>query len=219
MSQSYNNTHHMKTKHRDKDRTRDYAKVWLFFMYYWIIFGIGCYFGQYLPLEWRRPLSIALLVLILAILFIQRARKYGLVISHIYAIIVGLLSYATFTTYMQNLGPEVFYKNVLLAIGAFIVFGILGFFIINDASSIGKYLFVTLIALIIAGLIGMFIHNPIYHTAITVVGLILFLLYTLYDFNRMKRGNFSPREMGFNLFINLLNIIKDVLRLANRFKN
>ena len=120
---------------------------------------------------------------------------------------------------MQNLGPEVFYKNVLLAIGAFIVFGILGFFIINDASSIGKYLFVTLIALIIAGLIGMFIDNPIYHTAITVVGLILFLLYTLYDFNRMKRGNFSPREMGFNLFINLLNIIKDVLRLANRFKN
>lgn len=65
----------------------------------------------------------------------------------------------------------------------------------------------------------MFIDNPIYHTVITVVGLILFLLYTLYDFNRMKRGIFSPREMGFNLFINLLNIIKDVLRLANRFKN
>lgn len=65
----------------------------------------------------------------------------------------------------------------------------------------------------------MFIDNPIYHTVITVVGLILFLLYTLYDFNRMKLGNFSPREMGFNLFINLLNIIKDVLRLANRFKN
>ena len=88
-----------------------------------------------------------------------------------------------------------FYKNVLLAIGAFIVFGILGYFIINDASSIGKYLFVTLIALIIAGLIGMFIDNPIYHTVITVVGLILFLLYTLYDFNRMEAGNFSPREM------------------------
>ena len=64
----------------------------------------------------------------------------------------------------------------------------------------------------------MFIDNPIYHTVITVVGLILFLLYTLYDFNRMKREFFTT-EMGFNLFINLLNIIKDVLRLANRFKN
>lgn len=83
----------------------------------------------------------------------------------------------------------------------------------------GKYLFVTLIALIIASLIGIFIHNPIFHTVITVISLLLFLLYTLYDFNRMKRGQFSPREMGFNLFINLLNIIEDILRLANRFKN
>ena len=96
----------MKTKHRDKDRTRDYAKVWLFFMYYWIIFGIGCYFGQYLPMEWRRPLSIALYSTYFGNI-IYSTCAYGLVISHIYAIIVGLLSYATFTTYMQNLGPEV----------------------------------------------------------------------------------------------------------------
>ena len=77
-------------------------------MYYWMIFGIGCYFGQYLPMSWRKPLSLGLLILILATLFIKRARKYGLVISHIYAIIVGLLSYALFTTYLQNLGAEVF---------------------------------------------------------------------------------------------------------------
>ena len=82
----------------------------------------------------------------------------------------------------------------------------------------GKYLFVTLVALIIASLIGMFIQNPIFHTIITVVGLLLFLLYTLYDFNRMKRGQFSPREMGFNLFVNLLHIIKYVLRLATKFR-
>ena len=83
----------------------------------------------------------------------------------------------------------------------------------------GKYLFVTLIALIIASLIGTFIHNPVFHTIITVISFLLFLLYTLYDFNRMKRGQFSAREMGFNLFINLLNIIQDTLSLANRFKN
>ena len=79
-------------------------------MYYWIIFGIGCYFGQYLPLSWRRPLSIALFVILLATLFIKRARKYGIVISHIYAIIVGLLSYAMFTSYLQNLEQKYFIK-------------------------------------------------------------------------------------------------------------
>lgn len=203
---------------QDKSNSHAYGKVWLFFIYYWIIFGIGCYFGQFLPMEWRKPLSIVLLVLVLFSVLTNRARKYGLVISHIYAIIVGLLSYATFTAYLQNLGPEVFYKNVLLAIGAFIAFGLIGYFIVDNASGMGKYLFVTLVALIVAGIIGMFVHNPIFHTIITVVGLLLFLLYTIYDFNRMKRGQYSPREMGFNLFINLLHIIKYVLRLANKFK-
>ncbi|WP_413541096.1 Bax inhibitor-1 family protein [Staphylococcus lugdunensis] len=196
-----------------------YSQVWLYFMYYWLIFGIGCYFGQYLPDEWRMPLSIGLLVLIFSTLIFKRARKYGLIISHIYAIIVGLLSYAMFTTYLQNLGADVFYKNIVLAIGAFVIFGVIGFFFIKDASSIGRYLFVTLLALILASLIGLFIHNPVFYTVITVVSLFLFLLYTLYDFNRMKRGQFSPREMGFNLFINLLNIILDILSLANRFRN
>ncbi|AYY62205.1 Bax inhibitor-1/YccA family protein [Staphylococcus epidermidis] len=219
MSQSTHQSTDHKRQSQDKNQTHAYAKVWLYFMYYWIIFGIGCYFGQYLPMSWRKPLSLGLLILILATLFVKRARKYGLVISHIYAIIVGLLSYALFTTYLQNLGAEVFYKNIILAIGAFIAFGIVGYFLIKDASSMGKYLFVTLIALIIAGIIGIFINNPIFHTVITIVSLLLFLLYTLYDFNRMKRGQFSPREMGFNLFINLLNIIEDILSLANRFKN
>lgn len=203
---------------QDKSKARAYGKVWLFFVYYWIIFGIGCYFGQFLPMEWRKPLSIVLLVLVLFTVLTNRARKYGLVISHIYAIVVGLLSYATFTAYLQNLGTEVFYKNVLLAIGAFIAFGIIGYFFVGNASSMGKYLFVTLVALIVAGIIGMFVNNPIFHTIITIVGLLLFLLYTLYDFNRMKRGQYSPREMGFNLFINLLYIIKYVLRLANKFR-
>ena len=83
-------------------------------MYYWMIFGIGCYFGQYLPMSWRKPLSLGLLILILATLFIKRARKYGLVISHIYAIIVGLLSYALFTTYLQNLEQKYSIKILFL---------------------------------------------------------------------------------------------------------
>lgn len=218
LAESTQQTNKQQKQSKDQSKSHAYSKVWLFFMYYWIIFGIGCYFGQFLPMEWRKPLSFVLLALVLITVIFNRARKYGLVISHIYAIVVGLLSYATFTAYLQNLGPEVFFKNVILAISAFIVFGIIGYFLIGNAASMGKYLFVTLVALIIASLIGMFIQNPIFHTIITVVGLLLFLLYTLYDFNRMKRGQFSPREMGFNLFVNLLHIIKYVLRLATKFR-
>lgn len=93
-------THSASSKHQhqkqsqSKSQSKSYGKVWLFFVYYWIIFGIGCYFGQYLPMSWRQPLSFALLVLVLITLFVKRARKYGIVISHIYTIVLGLLSYA-----------------------------------------------------------------------------------------------------------------------------
>ncbi|MBO1919931.1 Bax inhibitor-1/YccA family protein [Staphylococcus xylosus] len=155
--------------------------------WYWLLFW------TILTMEWRKPLSFVLLALVLITVIFNRARKYGIVISHIYAIVVGLLSYATFTAYLQNLGRK-FSSKYHLAISAFIVFGIIGYFLIGNAASMGKYLFVTLVALIIASLIGMFIQNPIFHTIITVVGLLLFLLYTLYDFNRMKRGQFSQEK-------------------------
>ncbi|CAD7360514.1 Bax inhibitor-1 family protein [Staphylococcus schleiferi] len=198
--------------------SKAYGKVWLFFVYYWLIFGISTYLGQFLPEAWRQPLSIGLLILILISMVVQRVRFSGPIISHIYTIVAGLLSYATFMYTLEDLGPSVFFNTVLLAIAAFLIFGFLGYFLIKDASSIGKYLFVTLIALILASLLGWFIHNPIYHTLIAVVGLLLFLLYTLYDFNRMKRGQFSPREMGFNLFLNLFRINRYVLELTRMVK-
>lgn len=215
---AHNTNHSYYQQNQSKQQDHSISKVWLYFMYYWIIFGVGCYLGQFLPLSWRQPLSFGLLIIILATLIFNRARRFGLIISNLYAIGIGLLSYATFATYLQNLGPDIFYKNIALAVFAFIAFGIIGYFVVGDASSIGKYLFVTLIALIIASIIGIFLRNPIFYTVITVVCLLLFLLYTLYDFNRLKRGEYSPQEMGFNLFINLLNIIKDILYLANTFR-
>ncbi|MCS5348395.1 Bax inhibitor-1 family protein [Staphylococcus aureus] len=215
---AHNTNHSYYQQDQSKQQDHSISKVWLYFMYYWIIFGVGCYLGQFLPLSWRQPLSFGLLIIILATLLFNRARRFGVIISNIYAIGIGLLSYATFATYLQNFGPDIFYKNIALAVIAFIAFGIIGYFVVGDASSIGKYLFVTLIALIIASIIGIFLRNPIFYTVITVVSLLLFLLYTLYDFNRLKRGEYSPQEMGFNLFINLLNIIKDILYLANTFR-
>ncbi|MBI5973987.1 Bax inhibitor-1/YccA family protein [Staphylococcus canis] len=202
----------------EKSDNRRYAKVWLYFTYYWIIFGVSTYFGQFLPNEWRQPLSLGLLVLILLTMIVQRARFSGLIMSHIYTIISGLLAYATFMYTLQDLGPSVFIKNVILAVSAFIIFGCIGFFMIKDASSMGRYLFVTFIALIVMSLVGWFIHNPIFHTVIAIIGVFLFLLYTLYDFNRLRRGQFSPREMGFNLFLNLFRIIRYVLKLARMAK-
>nr|WP_263314869.1 Bax inhibitor-1 family protein [Mammaliicoccus sp. Marseille-Q6498] len=194
-------------------------KTWLYFLFYWVIFGVGTYLGQYLPPALHFPITIALFAIIMISLFVKSSRKFGGIISIVFAFLIGVLSYTSFMYYLGTLGTQAFYGNIALAIGAFAAFGILGYFMIDDASGLGKYLFVTLIALVIASFIGLFLNNPIFHTVISVIGIGLFLLYTVYDFNRMKLGNFSPREMGFNLFVNLLNIIMHILRLASIIKD
>lgn len=209
---------HYDTYQASESRGSSIRKTWLYFLYYWIVFGIGTYLGQFVPPAWNFPITIVIFAIIMLSLFVKSSRRFGGLIANVFAFLVGILSYTSFMYYLGVLGTEAFYSNVALAIGAFAMFGILGYFMIDDASGMGKYLFVTLIALIFASLIGLFINNPIFHTIISVIGLGLFLLYTVYDFNRMKRGDFSPREMGFNLFINLLNIIMHILRLASVLK-
>ncbi|MFC3420476.1 Bax inhibitor-1 family protein [Salinicoccus hispanicus] len=85
--------------------------------------------------------------------------------------------------------------------------------------TLGRYLFIALLVVIFASLLNFFINLPFMTLALTIGGLVLYILFTMYDFNRMKNKRFSPREMGFNLFINLLIIIKRLLRLYRYINN
>lgn len=200
-------------------RASAYRQTFLFFMYYWIIFAVGTYLGQFVPAGLRFTVSMAIFALVMLSLFVRASRKFGFLISNLMAFGMGIVSYGTFMYYMSTLGEAAFYQNVALAVGAFLAFGLVGYFVVGDASNLGRLLFPALIALVFASFLGIFIQIPMFQMVITIAGLAIFFLYTVYDFNRLKQGNFSPQEMGFSLFINLLNIILDILRLASILKD
>lgn len=189
--------------------------AWLYFIYFWIVFAAGTFLGQFVPPGLRLMVSVLIFALVFISLFTKASRKFGFLISNALAFALGIVSYTSFMYYLGVLGQTVFYQNVALAVVAFFAFGAVGYFVVGDASNLGRLLFPALIALVLASFLGIFIHIPMFHLVITIAGLAIFFLYTIYDFNRMKRGQFSAQEMGFNLFINLLNIIMDVLRLAS----
>ena len=41
---------------------KSYGSVWLWFMYFWLIFGIGVFIGQFIPPGIRTILSVVLSV-------------------------------------------------------------------------------------------------------------------------------------------------------------
>ncbi len=105
-----------------------------------------------------------------------------------------------------------------------VLFGALSLFAINsktDFSSWGKPLFITLIVVIIASLINMFIlQSPIMHVIITAGILLLFSIFTIYDTQNIANGAYdSPVDAAVSLYLDFLNIFTSLLQLLGIFGN
>ena len=84
----------------------------------------------------------------------------------------------------------------------------------RDFSFMGKFLFVGMIALLVAIVANMFLHIPALALTISTLVIVLFSLYLLYDLNRIVRGgetNYILATTG--VYISLLNIFSSLLQL------
>ena len=103
-----------------------------------------------------------------------------------------------------------------------VLFGALSLFAINsksDYSSWGKPLFITLIVVIIASLVNMFIlQSPMMHVIITAGILLLFSFFTIYDTQNIANGAYdSPVDAAVSLYLDFLNMFTALLQLLGIF--
>lgn len=103
-----------------------------------------------------------------------------------------------------------------------VLFGALSIFAINsktDFSSWGKPLFITLIVVIIASLINIFIlKSPIMHVIITAGILLLFSIMTIYDTQNIANGAYdSPVDAAVSLYLDFLNMFTALLQILGIF--
>ena len=106
--------------------------------------------------------------------------------------------------------------------GAAVLFGVMsgyGYFTKQSLDSLGKFMFVGLIAIIIASIINIFIGSTIMQMVISALAIIIFLGLTAYDTQKIReelsvengpvveiRGALTLYMDFINLFINLLNL-------------
>ena len=105
-----------------------------------------------------------------------------------------------------------------------VLFGALSLFAINsktDYSSWGKPLFITLIVVIIASLVNIFIlQSPMMHVVITAGILLLFSFFTIYDTQNIANGAYdSPVDAAVSLYLDFLNMFTALLQLLGIFGN
>jgi len=175
---------------------------------------MGLFFGT--PLKW--VVIFAPLVAILAVTFaVDRFSKGALqLFLHGFAALMGLSFSTIFIVY--NLG-----SIVSAFMGAAVLFGTMsfyGYFTKKNLDSVGKFLFVGLIAIIIASIINLFIGSTALQMTISAIGIVVFLGLTAYDTQKIRElvssgGDTGKEEVmgALSLYLDFINLFLMLLQL------
>lgn len=158
------------------------------------------------------------LVLILGVTFaMEKMSKTALqFFLHGFAALMGLSFATIFVVY--NLGSIV--SAFMSAAVLFAVMSGYGYFTRRNLDSLGQFLFVGLIAIIIASLINIFIGSTVMQMVISAIAVIVFLGLTAYDTQKIREivsvGGDTGREevMGaLSLYLDFINLFLSLLQL------
>jgi FtsH-binding integral membrane protein len=92
-----------------------------------------------------------------------------------------------------------------------------GYAIRRDLSFLYRILFWLLLALLLAGIVLIFVHIPAVYTVWSILGLGIFGLYTVVDFNRLRHaGQDEAIPLAAGIFLDILNVFLVFLSLFAR---
>lgn len=147
---------------------------------------------------------------------------------YLFTFIDGILMSPIIRYYVGDLGSGVVI-NVLVA--TLIIFGVLAFTANRSESGrflrLGPILFASLIGLLIMSIFNIFFYGKLFNITISIIGVILFSAYILYDVSLLKSdiecGNIRDRDdlsiYVLNLYLDFINIFLDLLRLVKELND
>ena len=141
----------------------------------------------------------------------------------LYSVINGALFSSIFLIYTASSIATVFF----ITAGTFGVMALIGYTTKTDLTSIGKYLFMALIGLIIATLVNMFIKSEGFTYILSYIGVLIFVGLTAYDSQKIKQMLLQAPDAGegaqklallgaLTLYLDFINLFLYLLRICGR---
>ena len=141
----------------------------------------------------------------------------------LYSVINGALFSSIFLIYTASSIATVFF----ITAGTFGVMALIGYTTKTDLTSIGKYLFMALIGLIIATLVNMFIKSEGFTYILSYIGVLIFVGLTAYDSQKIKQMLLQAPDAGegaqklallgaLTLYLDFINLFIYLLRIFGR---
>jgi FtsH-binding integral membrane protein len=183
-------------------------------------FALFAYLGRDLSSGWAFVAYIAAFACLIAMNFARQSPGASTGLLFTFGALMGLALSPTLV-YYASVNPQALWQ----AGGATALFtaacGGIGFATRRDLSGVARASFWALVALILFGVIMIFVNIPGGSLVYSILGLVIFAGLTMSDFQRLRRSSDidSAPLMAASIFLDILNVFLFFLRLFSRNNN
>jgi len=202
-----------------KDRTRTlFGQVMLLVAMTAGFFALGAYLGRNLSHTAAFVAYIVAFVCLLSMNFAaRRSAAASTVLLMVFGVLIGV-ALAPTLVYYATMNPQVLWQaggaTALFMAG----FGAAGYATRRDLAPLARISFIALIALIIFGIVLIFVRIPHGELIYSILGLVIFAGLVMFDFQRLRRSsdmNAAPL-IAASIFVDALNVFLFFLRIFGR---
>lgn len=179
--------------------------------------ALGAYVGQHFTSGTSLLAYIAAFGIMLGMSFARKAQNGSLGMGLLFAfgLLLGIAVAPTIAHYANSpSGSTVLWQAATLT-GLFIAgFGCVGYATKRDLSKAMRIAMFGLLGLIIVGFLSIFISIPSFNMIWSIVGLAIFSVFTMYDFQRIHRaGEADVIMLAMSIFLDVFNVFLMMLSL------
>jgi uncharacterized protein len=182
------------------------------------LFALGAYLGRDMTSRWGWLWYIAAIGVLLGLnVAISRSEQLAIGLLFGFGVLIGLGT-APVIAYYASTNPQ----SVWQAGGAtalFIAgFGAAGYATRRDLSGLARLCFWALLALIVFGIVTIFVRIPNGSLIYAILGLVIFAGFTMVDFQRLRRTKDirAAPLLAASIFLDILNVFLFFLSIFNR---
>ena len=182
------------------------------------LFALGAYLARDLSYGWGLAAYLASFGLLIGINFaVSRSEQLAIGLLFGFGVLVGVGTAPTIAYYASTNPQSVWQAGGATAL--FIAgFGAAGYATRRDLSGVARVCFWALLALIVFGIVTIFVNIPNGALIYSIAGLVIFAGFTMYDFQRLRRTQDirAAPVLAASIFLDVLNVFLLLLNLFNR---
>jgi modulator of FtsH protease len=171
-------------------------------------FALGAYLGRNVAYQWGWLFIIGSLLCLIGLNgAVKRSEQAAITLLFGFGVLTGLAVAPTLAYYLSA-DPQAVWETggatALFVAG----FGAAGYATRRDLSALARVLFWALLALIVFGIVAIFVQIPNGALIYAIVGLVIFAGLTAYDFQRLRRSEDirTAPLLAASIFLDILNV-------------